>query len=182
MRYASVVVDIATRALDEPFDYVVPEGLAGACAVGATVLVTFSHRHAVGYVVALADEAPAGVGAGRLLPVEAVLAPPAFDEAAARVALWLAREYACPPADAVRPFLAPGQTVKVTRAGEGAPWELVCESSGPVDERWVALGEAAEGFRPRANASRQRQVIEALEAGPMHLAELAATAGAVSQT
>ena len=79
MRYASVVVDIATRALDEPFDYVVPEGLAGACAVGATVLVTFSHRHAVGYVVALADEAPAGVGAGRLLPVEAVLAPPAFD-------------------------------------------------------------------------------------------------------
>ena len=122
------------------------------------------------------------MGAGRLLPVEAVLAPPAFDEAAARVALWLAREYACPPADAVRPFLAPGQTVKVTRAGEGAPWELVCESSGPVDERWVALGEAAEGFRPRANASRQRQVIEALEAGPMRLAELAATAGAVSQT
>ena len=182
MRYASVVVDIATRALDEPFDYVVPEGLAGACAVGATVLVTFSHRHAVGYVVALADEAPAGVGAGRLLPVEAVLAPPAFDEAAARVALWLAREYACPPADAVRLFLAPGQTVKVTRAGEGAPWELVCESSGPVDERWVALGEAAEGFRPRANASRQRQVVEALEAGPMRLAELAATAGAVSQT
>jgi primosomal protein N' (replication factor Y) len=182
VRYASVVVDIATRALDEPFDYVVPEGLEAACAVGATVLVTFSHRHAVGYVVALSDEAPAGVGAGRLLPVEAVLAPPAFDEAAARVALWVAREYACPPADAVRLFLAPGQTVKVSRADEGSPWELVCESSGPVDERWVALGEAAADFRPRANASRQRQVIEALEAGPMRLAELAATAGSVAQT
>ena len=59
MRYADVVLDIPTRALEGSFCYTVPPELEATALVGTTVLVTFSHRAAVGYVVGLADEPPA---------------------------------------------------------------------------------------------------------------------------
>ena len=103
MPYASVVLDIPTRALDAAFDYAVPPELAAEAVVGATVLVTFANRAAVGYVVATHDEAPAGVAAEKIRAIEQVLAPSAFDDASARVAglgcaaRWCAR-YARLPA------------------------------------------------------------------------------------
>ena len=185
MTFASVVLDIPTRALDAAFDYAVPAALeaeaaaeASSCSgslVGCTVLVPFSHRHVVGYVVALSSEPPAGVDPSKILEVERILASSAFDEASAEVARWIAREYSCPLCEAIRPFLAPGQTVKVRRASDADPWELVCEKSGPVDERWVSLTEAASSFEPRANASKQRAVLSALSGGPMRVVELSAT-------
>ena len=181
MRYAYVVLDIPTRALERAFDYAIPDELAETVQVGATVLVTFSRRPSIGYVVALADRPAPGVDPERVLPVRQVLAPPAFDDGAARVALWMAREYACPPCEALRPFLAPGQLVKVRREGEGAPWQLVCERSGPVDVRWVRLAEDGEPYEPRRNASRQRSVLEALSAGPVRMAELSATIPGAAQ-
>ncbi|MBQ6491163.1 MAG: hypothetical protein IJI88_02690, partial [Atopobiaceae bacterium] len=51
MRYASVVPDIPTRALDGAFHYAIPESISADGLVGATVLVTFAHRACVGYVV-----------------------------------------------------------------------------------------------------------------------------------
>ncbi|MDI9591220.1 MAG: primosomal protein N' [Acidobacteriota bacterium] len=175
MRYAHVVLDIPTRALEGAFDYAIPDELAPDVLVGTTVLVTFSRRPSVGYVVALADHAPAGVAPERIRPVLQVLAPPAFDAVAARVASWMAREYACPPCEALRPFLAPGQLVKVRRDTDADPWQLVCERSGPVDVRWVRLAERDEPYEPRRNAGRQRMVLAALAAGPMRMAELATT-------
>ncbi|OUO31848.1 primosomal protein N' [Olsenella sp. An293] len=175
MRYASIALDIPTRALDGTFSYAVPEALAQDVAVGATVLVSFSHRLAVGYVMGVSEEAPEGVDPGRLLPVEQVLAPPAFDEASARLASWMAGEYACPLCEAVRPFLAPGQKVRVTRPSEDAPWELVCERAGAVDARWAALTPSANDYVPPRTASRQRAVIEALRQGPQRVSELSAT-------
>jgi primosomal protein N' (replication factor Y) len=173
--FAEVVPDIPSRSLDGTFDYAIPPELEGECVVGATVLVPFSHRKAVGYVVGVGERPQEGLAPHRILPVERVLAGPAFDQVAARVARWIAREYACPLSEALHPFLAPGQTVRVRRDGPDGPWTLVCEKSGPVDERWVSLAEGASGFVPRANASRQRQVLEALQAGPARMAELAAT-------
>ena len=175
MPYASVVLDIPTRALDRAYDYRVPPQLADEAVVGATVLVTFSHRAAVGYVVGLSADAPAGVDTEKVLEIEQVLAPSAFDEVAARVIAWLAREYACPLSEAVRPFLAPGQKVKVSRADEGSPWELQRDQAGAVDDRWVELADAS--YEPKSTASRQRSVLEALSAGPMRLAELSALIG-----
>ena len=124
MPYASVVLDIPTRQLDGAFTYAVPPELVAAATTGSTVLVTFSHRAAVGYVVATSDEPSAGVAPEKIQPIEQVLAPPAFDDTAARLAAWMAREYACPLCEAIRPFLAPGQKVRVTRSSEDAPWEL----------------------------------------------------------
>ena len=181
MPYASVAPDIASRAVSDTFDYLVPPGLEGQVAVGATVLVTLSHREVVGYVLSVQDEPPAGVAPERVLPVRQVLAPPAFDEVGAALVAWMSREYACPLAEAVRPFLAPGQKVKVTRAAPGEPWELVCERTGAVDERWAALAPAAEDYAPRRTASRQRAVLAALAAGPQRVAELSATIPGASE-
>ena len=78
-----------------------------------------------------------------------VLADSAFDEQSAQVAEWMSKEYACSYADALHPFLAPGQKVKVTRKDADSPWQLVCEKSGPVDERWAELTEKALTLRLR---------------------------------
>ncbi|WP_321973503.1 primosomal protein N' [Paratractidigestivibacter sp.] len=181
MIYASVVLDIPTRAIDGAFDYALPPELADTVRVGSTVLVPLGNRQVVGYVVALSEEPPAGIDPAKTKPVSQDLAAPAFDEGAAAVARWMAREYACPLADAVRPFLAPGQKVKVVRDAPGEPWRLVQESTGAVDERWAGLTPAAADFAPKKNAPRQRAVIEALAQGPQRVAELAATIpGAVS--
>ena len=175
MRFASVVLDISTRQLDGAFSYAVPSELEGEAVVGSTVLVTFSHRAAVGYVVAVLSEPPEGVSSKKIQPIEQVLAPSAFDETAARVAAWIAREYACPLVEAIRPFLAPGQKVRVTRSSADAPWELKNERAGAVDARWASLAPEANDFAPARTASRQRAVIEALRGGPQRVSELAAT-------
>ncbi len=195
MPYASVVLDIPTRALDGAFDYEIPPELAGDAAgvalpatsdpdpgpdlgpvaIGATVLVPLGNRQVVGYVMATSPDAPAGIDPKKIKPILQVLAVPAFDDAGAAVARWMAHEYACPLPDAVRPFLAPGQKVKVTRDALGEPWRLVTDSVGAVDERWAGLAPAAADFTPARNAARQRAVIEALAAGPQRVAELSAT-------
>ena len=175
MTYASVVLDIPTRAIDGAFDYALPTELAPDVRVGSTVLVPLGNRQVVGYVVALKQEAPEGVDPAKIKPVSQSLAAPAFDQGAAAVAQWMAREYACPLADAVRPFLAPGQKVKVVRDASGEPWRLVQDSAGAVDERWAGLTPAAADFTPKKNAPRQRAVLEALAQGPQRVAELAAT-------
>lgn len=94
MRSAQIVLDIPTRALDKPFDYLVPANMA-ALEVGCCVLVTFSHRPAVGYVVGF-SEVPSDADLGRYLFVEQVLSTPYFDEHAACLARWIAREYVAP--------------------------------------------------------------------------------------
>ena len=181
MPYAHVVVDIPTRALEGAFDYAIPPELERDVAVGSTVLVNFGRRPSVGYVVAVTNTPPRGVAEDRIRPVLQVLAAPAFDIGAARVASWMAREYACPPCEAIRPFLAPGQLVKVRREGDESPWQLVCEKSGPIDDRWVRLAQDGDDYQPRKNASRQRSVLQALASGPVRMAELAAIINGASQ-
>ena len=54
--YASVVLDIPTRALSEPFAYGIPQSLANEAQIGSTVLVHFGNRAAAGYIVDTASE------------------------------------------------------------------------------------------------------------------------------
>lgn len=181
MAFAHIVLDIPTRALEGAFDYEIPERLADEVQVGCTVLVTFSRRPSVGYVVAVTERPVVPLPADKIRPVLQVLAPSAFDIGAARVASWLAKEYACPPCEAIRPFLAPGQQVKIRRDDENSPWELVCDRSGQVDVRWVSLADRDEPYEPRKNAGRQRAILQALAAGPLRLAELTATIPSAAQ-
>ncbi len=179
--YVRVALDIPARSLDGCFDYRAPEGTDAASLVGCTVLVRFGGRRCVGHVLAWAPEPAEGLEASRVRPVEQVLTEPAFDEVAAGLALWMAREYAAPVADCVRLLLPPGQTIRVRRAADDAPWELVCEQAGPVDDRWVELTEEGRAFEPPARASRQRALVRALSEGPVRMAELSAIAGGMSQ-
>jgi primosomal protein N' (replication factor Y) len=105
MNIASVVVDVPTRALSEPFDYAVPETLRDGVVVGAAVVVPLGGQRVVGYVVGLASST---TFEGELKPIEAVLGDAVFRSHAPALAQWIAREYVCPLADAVHLFLPPG--------------------------------------------------------------------------
>ncbi len=173
MRYAKVVPDIPTRAISGSFDYAIPPALEQSCLVGCTVLVSFGHRDVVGYVVSTSDCLGAGVDPSRVNEVMRVLAAPAFDEVGARLASWMSREYVAPLPVCLRLMMPPGQTMRVRR-NDGGEWQLVVERTNAVDDRWVSLTEEGHSYEPRATATRQRQVVEALRAGQMRMAELSA--------
>ncbi len=174
MKFASVALDISTRGLGGTFDYSIPDTLESTCLVGATVLVNFAHRMAVGYVVGVGDAPATDIDPSKVKPIQEVLAPASFDEGLAELALWMSDEYAAPLPDCLRLMIAPGQKVKVRRDDESSPWELVYERAGKVDERIVSLTDKASEFEPKASAIRQKEIIDALSQGPVRMAELSA--------
>lgn len=179
--FAQVVPDISTRALDGAFTYAIPPSLAREATVGTTVLVPFAHRPVVGYVVGVSEALPERLDPDSVLYVEQVLAPSAFDEVGAHVAEWMSREYACNLPDAIRLMLAPGQKVCTRRTDDGN-WELVNERAEAVDDRWVMLAADGVEYEPRANATRQKLLMGALQAGPVRMAELNAMLSGMSGT
>ncbi len=179
--FARVALDITSRALDGCFDYAIPHDMRSTCVVGSTVLVNFSNRKAVGYVMQVCDEPTAGVDPHKIRPVLQVLAQSAFDEQAAKLAQWMAHEYAAPLADCVHLLLPPGQTIRVRKSAEDAIWKLVSAEVGHIDDRWVMLTDAGRSYTPRSTASRQRALLAALQAGPVRMAELRALAGGMGQ-
>lgn len=174
---AHVVVDVPARALDSHFDYLVPDGIEGI-RVGSCVLVDFAHRPVVGYVVGMARTSEHEA----LKPIRALLAGPYFDAAASELARWIAAEYVAPLSEAVRLFAPPGGTPRAVRVSVGGAdvWQLKRAGAGPVDDRWVTLTNSGRTHTPRAGATMQRAVLDALAAGPVRAAELAADLGAVN--
>jgi primosomal protein N' (replication factor Y) len=57
-------------------------------------------------------------------------------------------------------------------------WALVPATTGAVDDRWVIAVEGST-FAPRARSTMQRAILEAVQAGPVRVAELAAELGSV---
>ena len=58
MKYADVAVDITAKALDRPFQYLVPEELEAGIEEGAIVKAPFGNgnREITGYVLSLSDQ------------------------------------------------------------------------------------------------------------------------------
>ncbi|MFR8009932.1 MAG: primosomal protein N', partial [Gordonibacter urolithinfaciens] len=168
MRFASVILDIPTQALDAPYTYAVPEAPAEAggydVEVGCAVLVPFGHRQAVGFVVGLQElpdgEVPAGIDAAKVKPVVRAVSPAYFDEEGAACAQWLSERYLAPLSSCVRLFTPPGGVPRMVRAQAGY-WRLEEPAVGEVDDRWVVPGEAFDGFEPRKNAVKQASIVEA---------------------
>lgn len=175
-RVAHVVVDVRTRALDDPFDYAIPGHLAGSVAVGCPVLVPLGGRMAVGFVVGLASESRFKT----LKEIQAVLGESMSRPDAYVLARWIADEYAAPLAEAMRLFLPPGGTPKVVRRERDGQveWELVRPTVSAAEDRVVTLIDPE--FQPRGGARLQRSVLDALRMGPVTTGELAAELGAVS--
>ena len=79
--YASVVLDIPTRALSEPFAYGIPRSFVNEAQIGSTVLVHFGNRAAAGYIVDIAFElgdlqGNSALDPARIKPIEAILSKP----------------------------------------------------------------------------------------------------------
>ena len=115
--YASVVLDIPTRALSEPFAYGVPRSLVNEAQIGSTVLVHFGSRAAAGYIVDIASElselrGKIALDLARIKPIEAILSKPLFSAEAARIARWMSREYVATLSECLRLFLPPGGSLK----------------------------------------------------------------------
>lgn len=185
MKLASVVLDIPTQTLDAPYTYAVG-GDALDVEVGCAVLVPFGRRQAVGFVVGVGeydDESalPEGLDPKKLKGVARVLSKPYFDEEGAACAQFLADRYVAPLSACVRLFTPPGGVPRMVRTREGY-WRLEEPTVGEVDDRWVTLGPAADGFTPRKNAVKQASVIDVVRRGDVRMAELALEFGNVSST
>jgi primosomal protein N' (replication factor Y) len=150
------------RALRGPFDYRLPEAMADL-AVGSVVRVPFGRQRLLGVVVGLADasELPAEKLAE---PIEALEA--GVPSELARLGLWVGREYCSTPSRGLQLVLPPGTGAAGQRVR--ARLELRAEIA--------AAGEAALSGDERLGV-KQRAVLEALRAGEMPAAELAAAVG-----
>ena len=174
--FASVLVDISTRSLSDPFAYAVPSDMSGRVRVGCAVLVSFGNRPALGYVVALApslSELPGteGLKLTSVKPIRAILTDPLFSEESAELALWMSREYVAAPAECLRLFLPPGASPRLKRDEDGT-YRLEQPTTREASARWVSLTEEGLSFEPAARATRQRQLVQALSAGPVTTHEL----------
>ena len=153
-----------------------------AVQVGCAVLVPLGGRRAVGFVVSVEDR-PRDDFDERMLkrmkPILRVLTDPYFDEEGAACAQWMADRYIAPLSSCIRLFTPPGAVPRMVRTSEGR-WVVEQPAVGQVDDRWVAAGPALDDFRPKPNAVKQQAIIEAVRAGDMRVAELAAELGSVS--
>ena len=166
MAIAKVEPLTTARALRGPFDYRLPAEMADV-EVGSVVRVPFGRRRVLGVVVELA--------ASSELPPERLAEPLEALEAGVpaelvRLGLWVAREYCSTPSRGLQLVLPPGT---------GSGGQRV-RSRTELRAEIAAAGEEALSGAERLGA-KQRAVLEALRAGEMSAAELAAAVGADRQ-
>lgn len=174
--FASVVIDIPSRALSEPFAYAVKGELALEVEPGSVVLVPFGNRPALGYVVEVAAKLDGlsfsdGLDPARVKPVRDILAPASCSEFMAELSFWMSREYVASLAECLRLFLPPGGSPRLVR-GEDGSYRVEAPAVPELTERVVSLAPDGLDYEPPARAARQRQLIDALMYGPVTTREL----------
>jgi primosomal protein N' (replication factor Y) (superfamily II helicase) len=155
------------RALRGPFDYRRPAAMEGL-EVGSVVRVPFGPRRLLGVVVELAEASE--------LPPERLAEPIEALESGApaelvRLGLWVAREYCSTPSRGLQLVLPPG-------TGTGG---RTVRSKVELRAEILPAGEEALSGGGRLGV-KQRAALEALRAGEMSSAELAAAVGSDRQT
>lgn len=175
MKVASVILDIPTQALDSAYTYAVSDECSDV-EVGCAVVVPFGGRQAIGYVIELnsydEDEFAknTSLDPAKIKPIIQVLSSSYFDDNAAACAAFLSKAYIAPLSTCVKLFTPPGGVPRMVRSGR--TWRVEEPNIGPIDDRWVHLTEEATSYTPKANATKQIRVIEALLAGELRVAEL----------
>ena len=109
---ARVAVAAATYAIDKPYDYLVPEQLAGRAQVGVRVTVPFGkgNRASEGVILALSEESRRP----KLKALSSVLdESPVLGNEEIKLALWMRERYFCTLYDSVKALLPAGLWYRV---------------------------------------------------------------------
>ncbi|MFH1151471.1 MAG: primosomal protein N' [Actinomycetota bacterium] len=108
--YVEVVVDSPVGELDRPFHYSLPEEFRQQTEIGSLVLVPFSNRLVLAYVVGFPDHPDVT----QLKPVARLLdEPPLFDYDGQRLCRWISWRYLSPLSQAFRLLTPPGRSRSV---------------------------------------------------------------------
>ncbi|MCL6612361.1 MAG: primosomal protein N' [Peptococcaceae bacterium] len=159
---AEVLVEVATRKIEQGFHYAVPSGLAGKLKVGSRVLVPFGGRKVPGYVTGFGPPPGSLPEELEIKAIGEVLDEgPVFTPGQMELAGWMADYYLCPVISALKAII----------------WPRI-QGVGP--KRVKGLFPSAAGgspvFGPRA-AKRELVWATALAHPGMSRKELAAAAG-----
>ncbi|WP_062520497.1 hypothetical protein [Demequina silvatica] len=144
MAVARVCVDSELPHLDRPFDYEVPDKLAGTVAPGSRVRVRFAGRLINGVVTALEQESEFG---GALAPLQSASAVPSYTPEAIRFAELVARRYGGSLWDVLR-LMAPPRVAAV----EKRDWGTVEHDEQAFAEAHATLAPFAEAVSLPADA------------------------------
>jgi primosomal protein N' (replication factor Y) len=94
MEIAKVIVDVAVRATDRPFDYLIPESMRAWIEVGSRVGVPFGHRTVQGFVVSIHPQLQ--TESFKMKPIHELLdIIPPLSEDLVELAEWMSQQYAC---------------------------------------------------------------------------------------
>ncbi len=108
-KYAEVVVDIQSQAVDRPFHYLIPPILEPLLQPGHRVIVPFGSRKLVGYVMGIVHDSPVD----EVKPILKILdAEPLLTREMVDLALWLAQHTYSRLVDVLRCLLPPGIHIK----------------------------------------------------------------------
>ena len=118
---ARVVVDVPLAHLDRPFDYLVPERLAGSVVPGSRVKVRFAGQDVDGFVL---ERVASSDHPGRLAPVRRSVSPePVLSPDVAELSAQVAARYAGTRSDVLRLAVPPRHaTVEKKPTPEVGPW------------------------------------------------------------
>lgn len=112
MNIASVVVDVAVRQTDRPFDYEIPSKWEGMIQPGMRVIVPFGPRHVQGFVLDVREE----IESRKLKPiVEPMDIVPVLNKELLSLADWLTAESLCFKISALQVMLPTAMKAKYSK-------------------------------------------------------------------
>lgn len=166
MLVAHVILDISTKALDNPYRYLIEKDDLSV-EVGCAVLVSFGSRDAIGFVTLIEEDADTD----GLKSIIEVLTKPYFDGFAVECAEHISKRYIAPLNNSLRLFLPKGGIPKLKKDSEGNT-VIVKPMSKELNQTLITQGVKFESFKPRKNAFKQIRIMEVLEEGEIALSEL----------
>lgn len=159
MALIDVVIDLKTQALEGVFTYYCPDEMGAD--VGCAVLVEFSHRQRIGFVVA---KRPGGVAENGETKVKEVLSDSYFDEKMANLLLWVAHKYISPLPAAIRLAIPKAGVPRIVEHADGTT-TLTRPRRRPKNSTFRAeeVSAASKNYvRPEALTDEQQVALETI--------------------
>ena len=139
-KYAEIIIDLISDAVDRPFDYRIPPRLQGRVVPGSAVRVPFGRRNYQGYVIRLKAE-PAVTDLREISAVEG--SEPLLQEEQLALLHWMAHRYYCRKIEAIHTILpAPFRRGRPLTPRVLAPTPAAAEadlSRAPAQRRALSL-------------------------------------------